>query len=96
MLNKKVLQAIADGEIIRVLPDDDSESEFLCPCCCGSHFGSSGHGLSNIEYYCHDEFGRGCSWSGNRSECFIQNYSSQTLAAELIAVYQKIEELEKF
>lgn len=94
MLDKTVLQAMADGIELRSSPDDDSESEFLCPRCYGSHFGSSLHGTPNVEYHCHDEFERGCSWSGNTSEAFIRTYSYRTLAAELLASYKKIEELE--
>lgn len=95
MLNKKVLQSIADGDILlSSQDDDDTETQFLCPRCHGSHFGSSGHGTALVEYHCHDEFERGCSWHGVREQCFILTYSERTLAAELLKAYQKIEALE--
>lgn len=92
MLNKKVLNAMAEGIRLLETPDIDADSQFECPKCFGSHFGSWGEGIR--EYFCHDEFNRGCSWHGPASKCLVYSYSQRTLAAELLAAYKRIEELE--
>lgn len=94
MLNKDVLLAMANSTRLREVPGlDDTDSKFECPKCFGSHFGSWGEG--EREYFCHDEYERGCHWHGPKAECFIYEYSQQTLAAELLEAYSKIQRLEK-
>ena len=94
MLDKQVLQGLADGNPLRDSEERNSESEFECPKCFGSWFGSSGYGTKETEYWCHDEYERGCSWHGTFDKCFIRTYEKSTLAAELLAAYKRIEELE--
>lgn len=95
MLDKKVLEGIASGKLLRDTEERTSEAEFECPKCFGSHFGSSGFGTSQTEYWCHDEYERGCSWHGTFDKCFVRTYEKSTLAAELLVAYKRIEELEK-
>lgn len=85
MLNRKIVEAIAN-QTTPVVDGSDEDTEFECPKCFSSHFGSSGVGVD--EFNCHDEFGRGCRWSGPASLCFT-TYSKQTLAQELINLYNK-------
>lgn len=93
MLDKKVLEGIANGNLVRDLDERDSESEFECPRCFSSYFGASGLGPEK-DYYCHDEFNRGCNWHGTFEKCFVHTYEKSTLAAELLIAYKRIEELE--
>lgn len=94
MLDKTVLRGIAEGTPVRDSEDDEGDSEFECPRCYGSHFGSSGIGTQAVERWCHDEFNRGCSWHGPTEKCFIRTYDKRTLAEALLAAYKRIEELE--
>lgn len=94
MLNKKVLEGIATGNLLRDTEERTTESDFECPKCFGSHFGSSGHGTKDVEFWCHDEYERGCSWHGTFDKCFVQTYEKATLASELLEAYKRIEELE--
>jgi hypothetical protein len=94
MLNKKVLEGIASGNLLRGSDEREEEDRFECPKCFGSHFGSSGFGTPLTEYWCHDEYERGCGWHGTYEQCFVRTYEKSTLAAELLAAYQRIEELE--
>lgn len=94
MLDKKVLEGIASGNLLHATDERDSEDTFECPRCFSSHFGASGHGTKDIEYWCHDEYERGCSWHGTYEKCFIRTYEKATLATELLLAYKRIEELE--
>jgi hypothetical protein len=59
--------------------------EFECPKCLGSHFG-----CHSATYHCHDEYNKGCSWSGRENEC------SKYPSAEAAARAQMQEILENF
>lgn len=95
MLDREVLKGLAEGKPLRSTSYEE-EDKFECPRCYGSYFGSSApYGVQETEFYCHDEFERGCSWHGTRDKCFIHTYSEQTLAQELLNAYDRIKELER-
>lgn len=91
MLNKQVLEGIASGNLLRGVDERHEEDQFECPKCFGSHFGSSGIGTSQVEYWCHDEYERGCSWHGTYEKAFVRTYEKSTLAAEILALYAELE-----
>lgn len=46
----------------------NNQWQFECPCCASSHFGTNDtNGI--YKRLCHDQFQRGCRWSGSDSEC---------------------------
>lgn len=52
------------------------DSQFTCPVCRGSHFGSTFAGDPRdpetvATRHCHDEFNRNCKWSGSDAECMV-------------------------
>lgn len=85
MLNRAIVEAIAN-QTTAVVDGRDEDTSFECPKCGSSHFGSSGLGVD--EFNCHDEFERGCRWSGPAAKCFT-TYSKEVLAEELVRLYNE-------
>jgi hypothetical protein len=94
MLDKKVLESLANGDTLRSVDERNCEDKFECPKCYSSWFGASSIGSMAQEYWCHDEYERGCNWHGTYDKCFVRTYEKATLAAELLEAYKRIEELE--
>lgn len=46
---------------LEAMADEDSDTEFVCPKCGSRHFERD---IRTSEYLCHDEYERGCHWSG--------------------------------
>jgi hypothetical protein len=97
MLDIEAIKVLASGERFRQCTDENQDGEFECPRCGSSYFGASrimGNNSNDWDYNCHDEYERGCSWSGSRDECFYYTYTKQDLAKEILELHNKIQELE--
>jgi ribosomal protein L37AE/L43A len=50
-----------DQKLLEKIADEQDDTEFVCPKCGSRHFERN---IQTSVYLCHDEYERGCHWSG--------------------------------
>jgi len=83
-----------DGLVAEKVMGGASHCPFRCPECGGDHFGTTfSADLATVQSRnCHDEYGRGCNWSGPPIAC-VPRYSRDISAA--FEVVEKMREMKR-
>jgi predicted RNA-binding Zn-ribbon protein involved in translation (DUF1610 family) len=68
-----------DQKLLEEIAAEQGDTEFVCPKCGSRHFERS---FQTGTYLCHDEYERGCHWSGQGDE--HQEITRAGIAKELL------------
>jgi predicted RNA-binding Zn-ribbon protein involved in translation (DUF1610 family) len=77
-----------DQKVLEEIAAEDSGTEFMCPKCGSRHFERD---FRTGVYLCHDEYERGCHWSGLGDQ--HQEITRAGIAQELLEARKKIDHL---
>jgi len=77
-----------DQKVLEEMADEQDDTEFMCPKCGSRHFERN---IQTSVYLCHDEYERGCHWSGLGDE--HQQITRAGVARELLEARKEIAKL---